>query len=108
MSIEFGNRRLVGQKRAKGQISRILESERIGHAYLFSGPKGSGKTAFALALAEAVNNISHITDLNQTNISKYSSWFTHPDIHVFIPKPTSADISELRERLELLAKIPTR
>ncbi len=106
MSIEFGNRRLVGQKRAKEQIARILESKRIGHAYLFSGPRGSGKTAFALALAEAVNNISHITLLNHAQVSKYSSWFNHPDIHVFIPKPTSADIAELRERLELLAKDP--
>ncbi len=106
MSVNFGNRRLVGQKRAKDQISRILESGRIGHAYLFSGPRGSGKTAFALALAEAVNNVDHITELDQEQVSKYSSWFNHPDIHVFIPKPTSADISELRERLELLAKDP--
>ncbi|MBO6793767.1 MAG: RuvB-like helicase [Balneolaceae bacterium] len=106
MSVNFGNRRLVGQKRAKDQISRILESGRIGHAYLFSGPRGSGKTAFALALSEAVNNVDHITELDQDQISKYSSWFNHPDIHVFIPKPTSADISELRERLELLATDP--
>ena len=43
MQINFGNRRLVGQVRAKEQISRILNSERIGHAYLLSGPRGSGK-----------------------------------------------------------------
>lgn len=106
MNIEFGNRRLVGQHRAKNQISRMLDSGRIGHAYLISGPKGSGKTPFALALAEAVNGINHITDLGEAGFSKYSSWFNHPDIHVFIPKPTSADISELRERLELLATDP--
>lgn len=106
MSIKFGNRRLVGQQRAKEQISRILESGRIGHAYLFSGPRGSGKTAFALALAEAVNNVDHISSLETAQKSKYSSWFNHPDIHVFIPKPTSAHVSELRERLELLASDP--
>ena len=38
--------------------------------------------------------------------SKKSSWFSHPDIHVFIPKPTSANTEDLRERLELLAKDP--
>ena len=106
MQIEFGNRRLVGQNRAKEQIGRILASERIGHAYLLSGPRGSGKTAFALALAEAVNGIDHISELGEVGISKYSSWFSHPDVHVFIPKPTSAGVSELRERLELLSTDP--
>ncbi len=106
MITEFGNRRLVGQLRANEQISRILNSDRIGHAYLLSGSRGSGKTAFALALAEAVNEIDHLTSIDSANKSKYSSWFSHPDIHVFIPKPTSADISELRERLELLSTDP--
>jgi DNA polymerase-3 subunit delta' len=106
MQINFGNRRLVGQVRAKEQISRILSSERIGHAYLLSGPRGSGKTAFALALAEAVNGIDHISELQESNVSKYSSWFSHPDVHVYIPMPTSAGVSELRERLELLSTDP--
>jgi len=106
MQFKFGNRRLVGQNRARDQISRILGSERIGHAYLLSGTRGSGKTAFALALAEAINGVDHLSDLGENRSSKYSSWFSHPDIHVFIPKPTSADISELRARLELLATDP--
>ena len=106
MNIQFGNRRLVGQERAKNQLSRILSSGRIGHAYLISGPKGAGKTAFALALAEAINGIDHLTDLGNQATSRKSSWFTHPDIHMFIPKPTSAGIDEVRERLELLSKDP--
>ena len=106
MNINFGNRRLIGQTRAKDQIQRMLSSERIGHAYLISGPSGVGKTAFALALAEAINGINHLSELGEHTSSKKSSWFTHPDIHVFIPKPTSAKMEELRERLELLAKDP--
>ena len=58
--------------------------------------------AFALALAEAINGIDHLSELGEFKSSKYSSWFTHPDIHVYIPKPTSIDVSELRSRLELL------
>jgi DNA polymerase-3 subunit delta' len=102
MNINFGNRRLVGQSRAKKQISKILASKRIGHAYLLSGANGCGKMAFALALAEAINGIDHLSELGEFKSSKYSSWFTHPDIHVYIPKPTSIDVSELRSRLELL------
>ena len=106
MNIRFGDRRLIGQRRAKEQIERMLASERIGHAYLISGPSGSGKTAFALALAEAINGIDHLSDLGEFRKSKKSSWFTHPDIHVYIPKPTSAKIEEVRQRLELLAEDP--
>ena len=106
MNISFGNNRLVGQKRAKRQIERMLSSERVSHAYLISGAPGVGKTAFALAFAEAINGINNISDLNEYKSSKKSSWFSHPDIHVFIPKPTSAKIEEVRERLELLAKDP--
>lgn len=106
MKIRFGNRRIIGQQRAKQQVERILESERISHAYLISGPDGAGKTAFALAFAEAINGIDHLTDLAEYKSSKKSSWFTHPDIHMFIPMPTSAGVDELRERLELLAEDP--
>ena len=106
MELNFGNRRLVGQKRAKNQLSRILTSGRIGHAYLISGPRGAGKTAFALALAEAINGIDHLTEMGEQTSSRKSSWFTHPDIHMFIPKPTAAGIAEVRERLELLANDP--
>lgn len=106
MAFKFGNRRIIGQQRAKEQVERILDSERVSHAYLLSGPAGVGKTAFALALAEVINGIEHLSDLGEYKTSKKSSWFTHPDIHVFIPKPTSAKTEELRERLELLAKDP--
>lgn len=106
MDIRFGNKLLVGQKKAKERISQLLASQRIGHAYLISGPAGAGKTAFALAFAEAVNGISNITDLGDAAVSKKNTWFSHPDIHVFIPKPTSADVTELRNRLTLLAEDP--
>jgi len=106
LNISFGNNRLVGQKRAKSQIEKMLASERVSHAYLISGAPGVGKTAFALAFAEAINGVANISDLGDHQSSKKSSWFSHPDIHVFIPKPTSAKIEEVRERLELLSKDP--
>lgn len=104
--ISFGDRRLVGQSKAKDQIQKILNSDRLSHAYMITGPEGSGKTAFALALAEAVNGIDHYTDLKGTTTTKKSSWFTHPDIHVFIPLPSKTGEGELKARLELLAEDP--
>lgn len=106
LNFEFGDRRLVGQQLAKEHIERLVASGRISHSYLFSGPSGVGKTAFTLAFAEVLNGISHLTDLGNQAFSKKSSWFTHPDIHVFIPVPTSVTIEELRLRLEMLKKDP--
>lgn len=104
--ISFGDRRLVGQTKAKHQIEQILLSGRLAHSYLITGPNGTGKTAFALALAEAVNGVSHLTDLKELAVSKKSSWFTHPDIHVFIPLPSTMGTNELKSRIELLSKDP--
>lgn len=105
-TISFGNRRLVGQQNSKTRIERILASGRLSHAYLFTGPKGSGKTAFALSMAELINGIDHYTDLAGQEFSKKSSWFTHPDIHTFIPLPSSANSDDLKERLSLLQDDP--
>lgn len=106
LNFNFGDQRLVGQQLAREHLERVISSGRISHAYLFSGPSGVGKTAFALAFAEILNGINHLTDLGNQTFSKKSSWFTHPDIHVFLPVPTSVTIEELRLRLEMLKKDP--
>lgn len=105
-NIEFGNRRIVGQQKARRQVERVLQSDRLSHAYLVTGRQGSGKTAFALALAEIVNGIDHLTDLKGAAITKKSSWYNHPDIHLFLPLPSTMGSDELRERLKLLADDP--
>lgn len=106
LKFNFGDRRLVGQQFAREQIERIVRSGRISHAYLFSGPPGVGKTAFALAFAELINGIDHLTALGNQAFSKKSSWFNHPDIHTFLPVPTNVSVEELRKRLQLLREDP--
>lgn len=107
LDFEPGDRRLIGQQQARDQIRLMLESSRLAHAYLLSGPSGSGKKALALCMAELVNGIDHLTDLKGQAFSKKSSWAMHPDIHVFVPLPgTKPDLTHLRERRDLLAKDP--
>lgn len=104
--IRFGDRRLVGQHNARDRVERMLRSGRLSHAYLLTGPTGSGKTAFALAMAEIINGVDHLTDLKGDSISRKSSWFSHPDIHLFMPLPSDVGSTELKARLELLAEDP--
>lgn len=46
---------LAGQEFVSSILKSSLEQERIAHAYLFSGPRGCGKTSAARILARALN-----------------------------------------------------
>ncbi|HMF27603.1 MAG TPA: DNA polymerase III subunit gamma/tau [Candidatus Cybelea sp.] len=51
--LEFSD--LVGQDAVVRTLTAAIESGKIAHAYLFSGPRGSGKTSAAKILARCIN-----------------------------------------------------
>ena len=46
---------VIGQEHVTVPLSRALDSDRIHHAYLFTGPRGCGKTSSARIMARSMN-----------------------------------------------------
>lgn len=103
---QFASDVLVGQARAREAITRSLNSNRLHHAYLFAGPEGTGKKVAALAMAELINGVSNLTDLGSEVWSKKSNWLNHPDIHVFIPVPSTVSFQDVQQRIAILSEDP--
>jgi len=46
---------LIGQDHIRSSIESMIEQSQVGHAFLFSGPRGTGKTTLARLLAKSIN-----------------------------------------------------
>ncbi len=50
---------VVGQEQVTGAIKNAFKIGRVAHAYLFSGPRGVGKTSMARLIAKSLNCAAH-------------------------------------------------
>ncbi len=61
---------LIGQDHVKKTLLSAFQTGKLGHAYLFTGPRGSGKTSTARILAKIVNceaQLSAISNQSSAN-----------------------------------------
>ncbi len=78
---------VIGQGEIKRKLAAAVDADRIGHAWLFFGPEGSGKLELALAFARYISCLER-KELDScescSSCRKYSK-FIHPDLHFSFP-----------------------
>lgn len=82
---------IVGQSHITSILKRAIESGRIAHAYLLTGPRGVGKTSIARILAHEINKLP------------YSEESTHLDIIEIDAASNNSveDIRDLRDKVQI-------
>jgi len=79
---------VIGQERVKELLKASLRRGRLAHAYLFSGPEGSGKYAAALELSKIVNCADGTSDACDgcPSCKKFLT-LQHPNLHLVFSLP---------------------
>lgn len=78
---------IIGQEHITETLKHAIEKQRISHAYLFTGPRGVGKTSIARILAHQLNDVP------------YSGEDSHLDI-IEIDAASTGGVDEIRELRE--------
>ncbi|MFD0717109.1 DNA polymerase III subunit delta' [Paenibacillus sp. GCM10027626] len=100
MSIE----QLPGQPKAKRILLHALKSGKVSHAYLFTGPPGSGRMAMAQAFAQALFCSSGSGDAcGECLECRKFEHGNQPDLHIIEPDGQSIKIDQIRELQRELA-----
>lgn len=100
---------VVGQEHITGTLKNAIREKRIAHAYLFTGPRGVGKTTTARILAKAVNceNPKDAEPCNECFICKSIQNSQLMDI-IEIDGASNRGIDEVRTLRDSVKYAPTR
>ncbi|AHB42561.1 DNA polymerase III, subunit gamma and tau [Candidatus Saccharibacteria bacterium RAAC3_TM7_1] len=82
---------IVGQPQVTELLTNAIKQGKIAHAYLFTGPKGTGKTSIARILAHEINNLPYKDDTSHLDIIEIDAASNNG----------VEDIRDLRDRVQI-------
>lgn len=99
---------VAGQKAIVRTLKNALTTEKIAHAYLFAGPRGTGKTSLARLFAKALDceeGFGHECNHCQNCLDIIAG--SHPDV-IEIDAASNNGVEQVRELIETVQYAPLR
>jgi len=99
---------VVGQEYIIRTLKNSISKDHISHAYLFTGPRGVGKTTVARIFAKAINCTNRINDeaCEECEVCKQTNSNSNPDI-IEINASNQTGVNDMRDLLDKVVFLPT-
>lgn len=108
--------RLVGQDSVEAELTQAATAARRGtrdagsamtHAWLFTGPPGSGRSIAALCFAAALQCTGDVVGCGSCSACHTTLAGTHGDVRRIIPDGLSIAVYQVREMINIASRRPT-
>lgn len=100
---------VIGQNKVIQTLQNAIKNQKIGNAYLFSGPRGIGKTTIARIFARAINCLNLSQEIEPCNeCSSCRAFLENRSLNIYeIDAASHNQVDNIRELIEHVKYYPT-